>query len=167
MKFSVASLSLLLLTACSAPQDFASSPSLPAPATADTAGRPVQLPIPINHAPVPQDATPQSLRVVGTEPFWAVQVNGDALTFTTPEDQRGLQLRGVRVVAADGGFAIAGRSGQQGFSLQVDPGNCSDGMSDTAYTMTAEFRLGETTYRGCARPADTPPGAGDAPNDPG
>ncbi len=93
----------------------------------------------------------QTLRVVGTEPFWGVQVDGDALTFTTPEDPAGLQMRGERTLVPGGGLDISGRSGEQAFALKVRPGDCSDGMSDMAFTMTAEFHIGETVYRGCAQ----------------
>lgn len=90
------------------------------------------------------------LRVVGTEPFWGVQLDGDALTFTTPADQVGLQMRGARTEVPGGGFDISGYSGEQAFSLRIRPGDCSDGMSDTAFTLSAEFHIGESTYRGCA-----------------
>ena len=91
------------------------------------------------------------LRVVGTEPFWGVQVDGGALTFTTPDNQAGLQMRGVRTEVPGGGLDISGRSGEQAFSLTVRPGDCSDGMSDMEFTMTAEFKIGDTEYQGCAQ----------------
>ena len=98
--------------------------------------------------------TLQGLRVVGTEPFWAVKVEGDTLTFTTPENQVGLHMRGKRTEVAGGGVDIAGQDGERTFSLKVRPGECSDGMSDMKFTMTANFQIGETRYRGCAQVAE-------------
>lgn len=110
--------------------------------------------MPVSENVADEPTAPQALRVVGTEPFWGVQVDGDALTFTTPEDQTGLQMRGERKDVPGGGLDISGLSGEQAFSLNVRPGDCSDGMSDLAFTMTAEFRLGESAYRGCAQAAE-------------
>ena len=35
--------------------------------------------------------------------------------------------------------------------LVIQPGPCSDGMSDTSYAFTATYTLGTQTERGCAR----------------
>jgi uncharacterized membrane protein len=37
--------------------------------------------------------------------------------------------------------------------LRVASGECSDGMSDNRYTMTASFRIGDIDYRGCGEAA--------------
>ncbi|MGV8923621.1 MAG: COG3650 family protein [Thermomonas sp.] len=147
MKFAIASISLLLV-ACSAPQSPGDTQG-PAPVVSPAAS--ADLPMPISENGSMDTGTPQTLRVVGTEPFWGVQVDGDALTFTTPENQAGLQLRGERTEVPGGGLDISGGSGEQAFSLKLRPGDCSDGMSDMEFTMTAEFHIGETAYRGCAQ----------------
>lgn len=149
MKFAIASI-VLLLAACSAPT---SSPGdTPIPATAP-AGSP-ELPVPVGEEEILKPGVPQALRVVGTEPFWGLQVNGQALTFTTPENQVGLHMRGVRTEVPGDGLYLSGGSGEKEFSLNVRYGECSDGMSDTEFTMTAQFRIGQAEYTGCAQAAD-------------
>lgn len=145
MKFAIAFIAVLL-AGCSAPEG--PTNRAPAPAIAPVASE--ELPKHVSDSKALESAALQTLRVVGTEPFWAVQVNGDAFTFTTPADQTGRRMRGIRSQVPGGGLDISGHSGEQAFSLLVRPGVCSDGMSDTAFTMTAEFHIGETTYRGCA-----------------
>ncbi len=150
MKFAIASI-VLLLAACSAPESATSNAPEPVPALTPAAS--VELPRPVSETEVLEPGAPQALRVVGTEPFWGLQVQDEALTFTTPDDQVGLQMRGIRTEVAGGGLDISGRSGAKDFSLKVRPGECSDGMSDMEFTMTAQFRIGESDYTGCAQAA--------------
>lgn len=144
---------LLALAACSAPRDPGDSQAA-APAASPMPAPSADLPTPMSESIAMQPSAPQVLRVVGTEPFWGVKVEGDAMTFTTPEDQVGKKLRGERTEIPGGGLDIAGASNEQAFSLKLRPGDCSDGMSDMAFSMTAEFQLGEATYHGCAQAAE-------------
>ena len=102
----------------------------------------------------PGDATPPMtvFRAFGTEPFWNVNVEGDTLTFTTPEDQAGQVMQGTRR-AVDGGIELQGTHAGKAFTLSVAPGECSDGMSDEVYAMTARFRFGDMDYTGCGEAA--------------
>lgn len=127
----------LLLAACSAPQ-----PS--APATAQTAPQPAVPP-----AAPPADGMLHSFSALGTEPFWHVQVTGDSLLFTTPEDMTGQRLSATRGAHADG-IDLAGTHAGQAFALRVRNGACSDGMSDTDYPMTATFEIDGRLLQGCA-----------------
>lgn len=102
----------------------------------------------------PGDEAPpmQIFRAFGTEPFWNVNVEGNTLTYTTPEDQVGIVLHGMRR-AIDGGVEIDGSDDGISFALTVKVGECSDGMSDNVYELTAEFRYGDTDYKGCGEVA--------------
>lgn len=127
--------------------------------------QPPVAPAPTADAPVP-DAVPTAKRVAGsesadplwifrafgTEPFWNVRVEGKALAFTTPEDQAGQAMQGERHAIADG-VEITGSRGDETFLLTIARGECSDGMSDNVYELTAEFRYGDMDYKGCAEAA--------------
>ena len=103
--------------------------------------------------PAGQENTPLlAWRAFGTEPFWNVNVDGDTLTFTTPDDQAGIAMQGTRRTRGDT-LELSGTHGGKPFVLEVSPGECSDGMSDNDFDHTAEFRIGDTTYTGCAEAA--------------
>ena len=153
MKLAIASLSLLL-AACSAPQ----APTAAEAPAAPTAPEPPVVPAPgpaamAKRAPGQEDAMPlQVFRAFGTEPFWNVNVEDTRLTFTTPEDPEGVVMQGTRQPRTDGA-EISGTHAGQPFVLRVASGECSDGMSDNRYTMTATFRVGDIDYRGCGEAA--------------
>lgn len=92
-------------------------------------------------------------RAFGTEPFWNVRVDGDTLVFTTSDDQSGRSFAGTHALQADGGVHYEGKDGDTAFSLAIAKGECSDGMSDNVYELTAEFRYGDMDYKGCAEAA--------------
>lgn len=99
--------------------------------------------------PAPVKDPPPRLKVIGTEPFWGIEVEGGRLHFTTPEDQAGQTLQAEFESVASGGWRW--RSQPQGaFELIVQPGECSDGMSDRSYAYTAKFSKDATRYSGCA-----------------
>lgn len=100
-----------------------------------------------------ENASLLAWRAFGTEPFWNVRVDGDMLVFTTPEDQSGRSFTGTHVLQADGGVHYEGKDGDTAFSLDIAKGECSDGMSDNVYELTAEFRYGKNDYKGCAEAA--------------
>lgn len=125
----------LLLVACSAPP-----PPAPAEPAAPTAPTPTA---------TAQSTPLDSFRALGTEPFWHLDVDGDRIIYTTPDNQGGLALAGTRTAVA-GGVDIRGIHGGQPFVLRVRPGDCSDGMSDNRYPMTAELALGGDLLKGCA-----------------
>jgi uncharacterized membrane protein len=95
----------------------------------------------------------QIFRAFGTEPFWNVNVQGNTLTYTTPEDQAGRTFAGTHALQPDGGVHYEGKDGDTAFSLDIANDECSDGMSDSVYALTAEFRYGDMDYKGCAEAA--------------
>ncbi|MDO1559383.1 hypothetical protein Q0812_08070 [Brevundimonas sp. 2R-24] len=89
------------------------------------------------------------INLLGTEPFWAVEIRRDQIKLTgvdRPEvtaPNRGVDAGGDRATwtteAADGTPLV----------INVTEGPCSDGMSDRQYPLTAEVRFGQETLRGC------------------
>ncbi len=155
-------LAACLLGACSAPQSQTTEQASAEAAPVDPAEVPPPLPEDVraggSEAPQGKRAAGQegepflAYRVTGTEPFWGVQVDGDALHFTTLEDQAGKHLTGTHTLREDG-IRYVGSDGDTAFELDITRGECSDGMSDTVYAFKASFRYGKTQYSGCAEQA--------------
>ena len=146
MKFAIASLSLLLV-ACQ-PSQPPADPAPPAAVVAPAAETPSA-----KRVPGQENVEPLRIfRAFGTEPFWNVNVEGDRLTFTTPDDQVGIAMQGSRR-AVDRGIELHGTHAGKAFTLSVTPGECSDGMSDNVYALSARFRFGDMDYAGCGEAA--------------
>ena len=92
-------------------------------------------------------------RAFGNEPFWSVRLEGNTLVFSTPEDQAGKTMQGRRVPSLIGVVYMGTDDAGREFNLDIQPGQCSDGMSDNTYQHVSTFIYGETTYRGCAEAA--------------
>ncbi|HEY1035801.1 MAG TPA: hypothetical protein VGE09_12555 [Pseudoxanthomonas sp.] len=150
MKPVLASLSLLLV-ACSAPQPSGSAAAPGASAAAPVAAAPGSVAM---GKRVPGDvALPlQVFRVFGNEPFWNAAVEGDRLTYSTPDDPAGVVLQGRRR-AIPGGVEIAGSHDGRPFVLTVIEDECSDGMSGNNYPLAARFRFGDVDFGGCGEAA--------------
>ena len=142
-------LATLLLSACN-PQKQADAPlAAPAPEVA-----PPPAAAPATSSPAtPLPAAEVTWRAIGTEPFWGVRVEGGNLVFTTPEDQQGRVLPATQG-GVDGATVFSGNDAGQAYTLTLTPGECSDGMSDNVYALTAEFRYGDMDYKGCAEAAE-------------
>ena len=150
MKPVIAVLSLLL-AACSAPQP---SDSMPASGTS-AAGPVAATPGPVamgKRAPGDEAPPLQVFRVFGNEPFWNAGVEGDKLTYSTPDDPAGLVLQGRRR-AIPGGVEIAGSHDGRPFVLTIIEDECSDGMSGNNYPLAARFRFGDIDFGGCGEAA--------------
>lgn len=94
------------------------------------------------------------VRVLGTEPFWAVTIDGRELVYSgvdRPEQRApnaGPQMQGAAAV-------WSARTDQaQDLSVTLVATECSDGMSDRAYPLTARVRIGDETLNGCAASVD-------------
>lgn len=137
----IAAAAVLALAAC--------KPAGEAPAPGGETPAPAPAPEPIKPELNGIDLT-QDLRAVGTEPFWAVEM-------TKAE----LKLSGVDIAETKGPNAGPQMTvGQADWSATTAEGktlkitltgkDCSDGMSDRTYPLTAVVMHGETTYNGCA-----------------
>lgn len=81
---------------------------------------------------------PATLNCLGTEPFWSLRQVGQTMVYETPEGARQMDRRAV----LDQGFpspvrgVIAGDA-QGRLTLAIQPAQCSDGMSDRVYGLSA------------------------------
>ena len=158
-----------MLAACGqspAPLDNAGAPEVPprAPAAADQAATEEEA-RPAGPAPTSSQAATASpcrmqdgkavtnrLKALGTEPFWAAEVDGRCVTYRTPEDQAGTRIWTKLEVGPQGPVWNGALNGRQ-FQLAVKPSTgCSDGMSDRTYPMEAVLRVAGETRKGCAEP---------------
>ena len=92
----------------------------------------------------------QPLRVLGTEPFWAVEITPTGLTYSgvdRPEQK-----------AANPGPALQGTvaiwttetEAKTPLVVTLTATDCSDGMSDRTYPLTAKVEIGGESLTGCA-----------------
>jgi uncharacterized membrane protein len=92
----------------------------------------------------------QPIRALGTEPFWAVELRPDVLIYSGVDrpEQRAPDPR--RTVSAD--QAVFRGTTQTGAALVVTltPIDCSDGMSDRVYPLSARVEIGAERLSGCA-----------------
>lgn len=110
--------------------------------------------------PPPEDAVPapvlsgvdlsSPVRIVGNEPFWSVELTGTEMVYTTPEppERRAPQPHPV----IQGTTATYETETADGTALKVTlvATECSDGMSDRIYPLTAMVKLGDLDLTGCA-----------------
>ena len=95
----------------------------------------------------------QPLRVLGTEPFWAVEITPAGLTYSgidRPEQKAanpGPALQGTVAVWTTETEAKAA------LVVTLTATDCSDGMSDRTYPLTAKVEIGDDELTGCAAPA--------------
>lgn len=92
----------------------------------------------------------QPVRVLGTEPFWSVEITPATLVYSTPEDTAAL-------TAANPGPTVQGTTAVYAaapdglpFVVTLIATECSDGMSDRVYPLTARVEVGPETLNGCA-----------------
>ncbi|MFK0300311.1 COG3650 family protein [Brevundimonas sp. NPDC090276] len=92
----------------------------------------------------------QPLRVLGTEPFWAVEISPAGLTYS------GVDRPAQK--AANPGPALQGTvatwttetEAKTPLVVTLTATDCSDGMSDRTYPLTARVEIGGETLTGCA-----------------
>lgn len=131
-------LPLILLAACSPePEVKRGAPEAPAPAVPAT---PMVGGVDLS----------QPLRLLGTEPFWGVQVTGDALVYSGVDrpEQRAANP-GPTVTGTVATWDVTTDKGAQ-LKVMLTATECSDGMSDRTYPLTARVEIGGETLNGCA-----------------
>lgn len=121
--------------------------------------------------PAPEPAPPpvlagvdlsQPVRVLGTEPFWAIEITPQALTWSGVD--RPEQTAPNPGPTLQGTLAVIETRTAQGQALKVTlmATDCSDGMSDRTYPLTARVTLGEETLSGCAASVEALARAGES-----
>ncbi|CAN7408885.1 COG3650 family protein [Rhizobium sp. LjRoot258] len=89
------------------------------------------------------------LNALGTEPFWAIRIRSDSITFSRPgaEDVKSVNP-GPLVEKERASWTVPG--GPAPFKLTLTKADCSDGMSDRHYPLNAVLAFGDKTMYGCA-----------------
>lgn len=136
----------LLLAACQpqAPDGATAEP----PADASAVEAPPPQPMPAAQ-PTPADDFKADLKLVGTEPFWAVQVRQNELVLQRPDTPDMKTANPGPVATATTAVWTA-----EGMTIVVRRETCSDGMSDRVYPFAAEVTVGTEVLKGCAARAD-------------
>jgi len=97
----------------------------------------------------------ETIHLVGTEPFWSITVEGDRLTYSTPDNIDG-SVTSVTRFAGNGGLGLSGTLDGKALQVAVTPGECSDGMSDRIFPFTATITFGDAMLAGCGYTSETP-----------
>ncbi len=98
-------------------------------------------------APLPVKSAPD-YRAIGTEPFWAVTVRGDAATLERPDHPP------VRFTVARHVEERVIRYSGDGFAMTISDGPCSDGMSDALWRDRVAVAFGDGVLKGCGGERD-------------
>lgn len=111
-------------------------------------------PVPEGQATAPQKAfeaigMDETIRLVGTEPFWGGTVTRGSFLYTSIENQAGEAIA-VKRFAGNSGLGFSGTRGGKPLDLTITRGTCSDGMSERNYPYTATLRFGTEQRSGCA-----------------
>lgn len=132
------------------PSPAGSDPGPAAPlATPETTTAPTPSAEPTATLPAAASIVPDKIRALGTEPFWNARIEGRALIYTTPEDQKGRKIAVERRDTAIGAV-FSGTLDDQPLTLTLAKRTCSDGMSDRAYALSAVLSIGSQRRIGCA-----------------
>ena len=144
--FALTAISVLALAACSPPTD-SPEPREPSPGPA-----PVLAGV---------DLT-QPLRVGGNEPFWAVEMTGSEMIYSGVDRPEQRAPQGEPKV--QGTMAVWESTTGAGNPLKVTltATDCSDGMSDRTYPLTAMVEVGGELLMGCAATKSATMSAGES-----
>lgn len=124
---------ILALSACS-PADEPSSPSAPPEPPPMLGGVDLSQPI----------------RALGTEPFWSIELTGTEMIYTSPEPSEQRARQPEPVVQGTTAAYESQTDGGAIMRVTLVATECSDGMSDRIYPLTALVKLGDLDLTGCA-----------------
>ena len=85
----------------------------------------------------------------GNEPFWTIKSNGATLTWITPENLQGSQLKVDKVISADN-VKYVGVDGDSDFTLLIIQTPCVDTMSGETFDFASVWTHGRERNVGCA-----------------
>lgn len=92
----------------------------------------------------------EDLRAVGTEPFWAVEMTRAELKFSAPDHPGATAPNAGPAMTVGQADWSATTADGVALKITITGADCSDGMSDRTYPLTAKVQLGDATYNGCA-----------------
>ncbi|QYC10183.1 COG3650 family protein [Brevundimonas nasdae] len=124
--------------------------------------KPQSAPVPETQAVLGDVDLAKPVRAVGTEPFWRVDITRDGLTYTrVDQPTRRAPNRGVTVQGTVATFATS-TDIKEALNVTLIATECSDGMSDRVYPLTARVEIGNDTLTGCAASTSAIMGAGES-----
>ncbi|WP_240811703.1 hypothetical protein [Brevundimonas sp. M20] len=100
--------------------------------------------------------------LIGTEPFWGIQLTGGELVYSgvdRPEQRAPLPPAVIQGTVAT--FQTRSASGTV-FDVTLTSTECSDGMSDRTFPLTALVKVGDETLMGCAASSEALARAGES-----
>jgi uncharacterized membrane protein len=107
-----------------------------------------------NNMFIAQTTGNEVFNVVGTEPFWNVNVSKRGIVYSSPEVKK-QTFPYVKPLKAEGRpedlvrvYQLKGRGNNTLIIKKVN--SCSDGMSDKNYPYSATLILGNQVFEGCA-----------------
>lgn len=100
--------------------------------------------------------------LIGTEPFWGIQLTGGELVYSGVDrpEQRAPQPAPV-IQGTVATFQTRSASGTV-FDVTLTSTECSDGMSDRTFPLTALVKVGDETLMGCAASTEALARAGES-----
>ncbi|MDY6925175.1 MAG: hypothetical protein SWI22_14600 [Pseudomonadota bacterium] len=117
---------------------------------------------PAAEAPAAADAAPEAapvlagvdltapLRALGTEPFWSVELTGSELVYSGVDRPEQRAPQGQPLLQGTMAIWEATTGAGTPLSVTLTATECSDGMSDRTYPLTALVKVGEESLTGCA-----------------
>ena len=89
-------------------------------------------------------------QAIGTEPGWAVDINGENIAFTS-QNGKDFTLAVERMKKTADGWEVRGFSDTHNINVYITSGaECNDGMSDRTYADTVKVEASESgTLNGC------------------
>lgn len=100
------------------------------------------------------DGSPLSkdLNLVGTEPFWAMQIKKETKTakFSRPGSSDVDVGYPAATKTKEGAIILTSSSPEGDVVMTLTEGKCQDGMSDREYPWDASLLFKGETYKGCA-----------------
>ena len=91
-----------------------------------------------------------AIAALGTEPFWAVELTGSELIYSGADRPEQRAPQGAPVLQGTMAVWEATTTAGTPLSVTLTATECSDGMSDRTYPLTAVVKVGEETLTGCA-----------------
>lgn len=92
----------------------------------------------------------QPLRALGTEPFWSLELTRTEMVYTTPEPPEQRAPQPNPVVQGTTATWEAETAEGTGIKVTLVATECSDGMSDRTYPLTAMVKVDDQDLTGCA-----------------
>ena len=101
----------------------------------------------------------EAITLVGTEPFWNIEIVGENASYSSPENLNG-EAFAVSRFAGNNGLGFTGELNGEPITITVTPGECSDQMSDRDYPFVSTVAWGDRLLNGCGY-TDAQPFTGD------